>query len=212
MFAQFGKLLEVKVIYNRETAISKGFAFVQYEEDEKTACFNAIRELNGTDVSGRRLVVKRADEPNNHPRGQPFGPRGPVDDRRVSGRSFGDRSFKDERRDERRPRDDRGALPFGGPDDENKVFVAGFDYAWTEQDLSRALERFGKVADVKVRGAYLFTKPASGAHVNAIWCATAAPACRWCSTVRRGCHEDSDSSNLKRMRRTSMLRKKQSTR
>ena len=146
IFAPFGRLRSCKVIFNRDTGQSKGFGFVEYELDEKSACSDAIREKNGVEVDGRRLVVKGADEPNN-PRGRPFDARGPVDDR--SFRSF-DRGFEDRRFSDGRRGSDRAPHP-PGPADENKVFVAGFDYEWGEKDLAKSFEPFGKVIDVKVR-------------------------------------------------------------
>ena len=55
-FAQYGVVTSAKVINDRETGRSKGFAFIEMESggDE------AIRALNGTDMDGRQIVVNEA--------------------------------------------------------------------------------------------------------------------------------------------------------
>ena len=55
-FAQYGIVTSAKVISDRETGRSKGFAFVEMESggDE------AIKALNGSDMDGRQIVVNEA--------------------------------------------------------------------------------------------------------------------------------------------------------
>ncbi len=55
-FAQYGVVTSAKVISDRETGRSKGFAFVEMESggDE------AIKALNGSDMDGRQIVVNEA--------------------------------------------------------------------------------------------------------------------------------------------------------
>ncbi len=48
----------VKVIKDRETGKSKGFAFVEMENDAEAA--QAMNELNGSEFMGRQLVIKEA--------------------------------------------------------------------------------------------------------------------------------------------------------
>lgn len=55
-FAKFGNLLNTKVAIDKETGKSKGFGFVNFE-DSASAC-NAVREMNGFSVLGKRLKVQ----------------------------------------------------------------------------------------------------------------------------------------------------------
>jgi len=48
----------VKVVMDRETGRSKGFAFIEMEDDAAAA--KAIAELNGAEYMGRTMVVKEA--------------------------------------------------------------------------------------------------------------------------------------------------------
>jgi RNA recognition motif-containing protein len=54
----YGTVLSVKIIKDRETGRSKGFAFCEIEEEEGAK--KAIAELNGSDYAGRPMVVKEA--------------------------------------------------------------------------------------------------------------------------------------------------------
>ena len=56
-FAPYGSLREVKIIMDRETGRSRGFAFVTFDRREGA---EAATELNGQDLGGRRLVVNVA--------------------------------------------------------------------------------------------------------------------------------------------------------
>ena len=53
---EFGSSL--KVVMDRETGKSKGFAFIEMEDDAAAA--KAIAELNGAEYMGRTMVVKEA--------------------------------------------------------------------------------------------------------------------------------------------------------
>ena len=55
-FARFGVVTSAKVISDRETGRSKGFAFVEME----TGGDEAIKGLNGSDLDGRQIVVNEA--------------------------------------------------------------------------------------------------------------------------------------------------------
>ena len=48
----------LKLITDRETRRSKGFAFVEMPESSEAS--NAIKELNGAEYAGRPMVVKEA--------------------------------------------------------------------------------------------------------------------------------------------------------
>lgn len=54
----YGTVASVKVIMDRETGKSKGFAFIEMPNDEEGA--KAIAELNGAEFEGRAMVVKEA--------------------------------------------------------------------------------------------------------------------------------------------------------
>lgn len=73
MFAPFGEIVSVKIITDRQTGRSKGFAFVEYAAED--AAEKAIEALHGQDVDGRALVVNVARPP------QPREDRGGRDNR-----------------------------------------------------------------------------------------------------------------------------------
>ena len=55
---EYGVVESVKLITDRETRRSKGFAFVEMPESSEAS--NAIKELNGAEYPGRPMVVKEA--------------------------------------------------------------------------------------------------------------------------------------------------------
>ena len=56
VFAEFGQVISCKIINDRETGRSKGFAFV--EMDNADSGKSAIETLDGKEVEGRSLKVK----------------------------------------------------------------------------------------------------------------------------------------------------------
>lgn len=58
LFGQFGAVSSAKVIIDRETGNSKGYGFVEMDDDSEGQ--TAIDALNDTEVDGRRVVVKKA--------------------------------------------------------------------------------------------------------------------------------------------------------
>lgn len=58
LFQQFGTVETARVVMDRDSGRSKGFAFVEMAADADAA--NAIQELNGKDFSGRALNVSEA--------------------------------------------------------------------------------------------------------------------------------------------------------
>ena len=55
---EYGQVDSCKLITDRDTRKSKGFAFVEMADDE--AAKKAITELNGAELDGRTMVVKEA--------------------------------------------------------------------------------------------------------------------------------------------------------
>ena len=60
MFRDYGKVSSAAVITDRETGRSRGFGFVELEDDAEAA--RAISDLNGKDMEGRPLRVDEAQE------------------------------------------------------------------------------------------------------------------------------------------------------
>lgn len=74
LFGRHGNVESVKVITDRETGRSRGFAFV---EMDASAADEAMRALDGTDLGGRSLRVNEAnDRPRRTDRGGDRGDRG----------------------------------------------------------------------------------------------------------------------------------------
>ena len=67
LFAEYGKVLSVKLISDRETGRARGFGFVEMEDADAAA---AIEALDNHDFGGRTLRVNeakpRAPRPNRH--------------------------------------------------------------------------------------------------------------------------------------------------
>jgi RNA recognition motif-containing protein len=72
MFAEFGSVRSAEVIQDRDMGRSKGFGFVEMDDDH--AAQQAIQALNGKEQDGRPLTVNEAK---------------PREDRGRGGRSFG---------------------------------------------------------------------------------------------------------------------------
>jgi RNA recognition motif-containing protein len=77
LFSAFGSVESAKIIMDRDSGRSKGFAFVEMAEE--SAANTAIEKLNGTDQLGRAMNVSEA---------KPMAPR----DSRGGGSSGGGRS------------------------------------------------------------------------------------------------------------------------
>ncbi len=58
-FEQFGEVDSVKIIMDKFSGRSKGFGFVEMPNDEEGQ--NAINDLDGTELDGRTIVVKKAE-------------------------------------------------------------------------------------------------------------------------------------------------------
>lgn len=58
MFTQFGTVESAKIITDRDTGRSKGFAFVEFSSPKEAQ--DAITGLNGSDWGGRPMTVNEA--------------------------------------------------------------------------------------------------------------------------------------------------------
>lgn len=58
LFTNYGKVSSAKVIKDKFSGRSRGFGFVEMEDDNEAA--NAIAKLNGSEYEGRKLIVNEA--------------------------------------------------------------------------------------------------------------------------------------------------------
>ena len=63
LFEPYGEINSADVITDRDTGRSRGFGFVEMEEEP--AGRKAIEELDGSEVGGRRLTVNEARQRRN---------------------------------------------------------------------------------------------------------------------------------------------------
>jgi RNA recognition motif-containing protein len=73
-FSGVGRVESVKIITDRDTGRSKGFAFVEMSSDSEAS--TAISELNGTDLDGRPMKISEARPQTGRPGGGGGGGRG----------------------------------------------------------------------------------------------------------------------------------------
>jgi RNA recognition motif-containing protein len=66
LFNEQGKVVEARVIYDRDSGRSKGFGFVTLSSSQEVQ--KAINSLNGADLDGRQIRVSEAEA--RPPRGQ----------------------------------------------------------------------------------------------------------------------------------------------
>lgn len=96
VFEEFGEVTSAEVIVNKFNGRSKGFGFVEYASQDSVQ--DAIENLNGQEVKGRRIKVNFATEKSNDGGGGRF-------NNRNRGRGRGNRDFSNSR--DRGPREDR---------------------------------------------------------------------------------------------------------
>lgn len=68
LFGGYGEVVSVRIISDRDTGRSRGFAFVTMATPE--ACRAAIAALNGSQLEGRALVVNEANNQSSRPPGR----------------------------------------------------------------------------------------------------------------------------------------------
>jgi cold-inducible RNA-binding protein len=92
-FGAAGKVVDAKVPTDRETGRPRGFAFVEFADDDAAA--KSISLLNGKDLKGRPLRVNEAENRPPRPAGAPggyrpaFGAGGGGGGYRPGGSAFG---------------------------------------------------------------------------------------------------------------------------
>lgn len=64
-FANFGEVASAKIIMDRYSGRSKGFGFVEMDDD--SAAEEAIKSLDDSDMQGRKLRVNQAKPRPDHP-------------------------------------------------------------------------------------------------------------------------------------------------
>jgi RNA recognition motif-containing protein len=69
-FEEYGEVASAVIISDKFTGRSKGFGFVEMPDDEQAK--KAIEELDGAQVSGRTIVVNKAEEKRDNNRGGGF--------------------------------------------------------------------------------------------------------------------------------------------
>jgi cold-inducible RNA-binding protein len=96
LFSPFGEVQQVRIMTDRDTGKSRGFAFVEMVQDDDAA--KAIAALNGKEFEGRALTINEA-----RPRPERSG------GFRPGGRGYGGkrRGGRDNLRGSRSPRDRR---------------------------------------------------------------------------------------------------------
>lgn len=73
LFAEFGNIVSVDIVFDRYTGQSRGFGFVEMETEVEAQ--NAADALNGREVDGRQL---RVSEAKGRPAGSERSPRRTV--------------------------------------------------------------------------------------------------------------------------------------
>jgi cold-inducible RNA-binding protein len=89
MFSAFGQVRSASVIKDKFTSRSRGFGFVEMDNNEEAD--KAIAALNGKEVDGRALKVSEAQPREDKPRGGGFGGGGRGGDRGGDRRGGRDR-------------------------------------------------------------------------------------------------------------------------
>jgi len=67
IFEEYGEVSSAKIISDKMTGRSKGFGFVEMDDDDSAN--NAIQELNNAEVSGRNIKVNESKPRENNSRG-----------------------------------------------------------------------------------------------------------------------------------------------
>ena len=60
VFSQFGEVVDIHLVRDRETGKSKGFCYLCYEDQRSTTL--AVDNLNGIEIVGKKILVDHSDE------------------------------------------------------------------------------------------------------------------------------------------------------
>jgi RNA recognition motif-containing protein len=74
LFEEYGSITSAKVITDRQSGRSKGYGFVEIDDEDAAA--KAIAELNGAEYDGRTISVSEAKPRDERPRREFSGNRG----------------------------------------------------------------------------------------------------------------------------------------
>ncbi|HVZ73465.1 MAG TPA: RNA-binding protein [Polyangia bacterium] len=66
-FGPIGKVVDAKIVMDRESGRPRGFAFVEMSSDQEAQ--QAIQQLNGRELDGRAVTVNEAQERGGGSRG-----------------------------------------------------------------------------------------------------------------------------------------------
>lgn len=69
-FGEIGKCIAANIVRDKYSGNSRGFGFVEMATEEEAQ--EAIRKLNGGELSGRKIIVQEA-RPKTEPPKTPFG-------------------------------------------------------------------------------------------------------------------------------------------
>jgi len=69
-FAKFGQILECRIATDRDSGRSRGFGFVTFEDPKDAS--DALKDLDDTDLDGRRITVKYS-QPREKGKGKGYG-------------------------------------------------------------------------------------------------------------------------------------------
>lgn len=122
-FAKFGKVQNVKILYNRDTGKAKGIGFVDFVSREDAQ--NAIDNAADLEMDGRKLEVSFSNqkEQNNN-----------RNDNRRDDR-------RDNRRDNRRENSNA---------ESNTIFVGNLDFKTSENTIRDFFDDCGGISDVRI--------------------------------------------------------------
>lgn len=71
IFGEYGEVVSVKIVMDRETGRAKGFGFVEMANEEEGE--KAVEELDGAEVGGRDMKVNKAKPRPERPERRNFG-------------------------------------------------------------------------------------------------------------------------------------------
>ena len=83
LFSQVGTVASATVITDRMTGRSKGFGFVEFDNDAEADA--AVEQMNGSEIEGRKITVNEARPMKERPPRRSFG----------GGGDRGGRSYRD---------------------------------------------------------------------------------------------------------------------